>query len=125
MKNKFTLFLVVAMMLVGCQKSNHKSSSTGDESSFYSESSSQSSKETSSSSEEEKEYDPSKYYDGYYSSIVSWENGDDLKQQLHSLISGEGYAAIPYVKSSTANWQSNALADQSLNDFDFVINSIN
>lgn len=120
MKNKITLFLVVAMMLVGCQKSNHKSSSTGDESSFYSESSSQSSEETFSSSEEEKEYDQSKYYDGYYSSIVSWENGDDLKQQLHSLISGEGYAAIPYVKSSTANWQSNALADQSLNDFDFV-----
>ena len=80
----------------------------------------QSSEELSSeetSSEEVPTYNPADYYDGYYSEIVSWENGEDLKEQLYTLLHNENYHAINYAKP---NWTSNKLADRSLKDFSFV-----
>ena len=63
--------------------------------------------------------DPATLYDGYYASLVSWENGEDLKNQLHDIISGGTYRPIVYAGSKT-NWASNIAADQDLYDYAFV-----
>ena len=60
-------------------------------------------------------YDPAQYYDGYYASLVSWTDGEDLKQQLHSIISGGTYQPITYAGTYT-NWYSNKEADKSFTD---------
>lgn len=70
-----------------------------------------------SSSEEIPTYDPALYYDGYYSSISSWTDGEDLKEQLYTLLHNENYHPLNYNKP---NWLSNRLADRSLTDFAFV-----
>lgn len=54
-------------------------------------------------------------YGGYYASISSWTNGEDLKNQLQELISSN----ITPVKYNS-NWEVNALADQSQTNFDMV-----
>jgi len=58
-------------------------------------------------------YNVADYYNGYYSSIVSWTDGEDLKQQLHDLIR-TGYTALPY---NTPNWESNKDADRTQNSY--------
>ncbi len=68
---------------------------------------------SSSSSSEHGEYDVSKYYDGYYTSIVSWKNSEDLISQLHKLIKST-YNGITYVDP---NWETNQFADQALDNF--------
>ena len=68
---------------------------------------------SSSSSSEHGEYDVSKYYDGYYISIVSWKNNEDLISQLHKLIKST-YNGITYVDP---NWETNQFADQALDNF--------
>lgn len=65
------------------------------------------------------ERDPSSLYGGYYKDLVAWEDGEDLKQQLHEIISGGNYTPIPYVGSVT-NWESNRDADQDLYDHEFL-----
>ena len=65
------------------------------------------------------ERDPSSLYGGYYKDLVSWRDGEDLKQQLHEIISGGTYTPIPYVGSMT-NWESNRDADQDLYDHEFL-----
>lgn len=59
------------------------------------------------------EYDISSYYDGYYSSIVSWENSEDLINQLHTLINKD-FHGVTY---SDPNWETNQYSEQSLTDF--------
>lgn len=81
---------------------------------------SSSSSESSNSSHESETYDPTKYYDGYYKTLVSWENGEDLKQKLHDIISGGNYKPLPYSPSVGNNWESLSAADQDLYDHEFV-----
>lgn len=57
-------------------------------------------------------YPTENYYGGYYVPIVSWENGEDLKNQLHSLIR-TNFTGLVYDK----NWETNQIAEQSLTDF--------
>ena len=59
-------------------------------------------------------------YGAYYKDLVSWTDGEDLKQQLHEIISGGTYAPIEYNHNSTSNWQSNIDADLALYDFAFL-----
>ena len=55
------------------------------------------------------------YYGGYYSSLSSWTNGEDLKNQLHALISKN----IKKQKYS-GNWEVNTVADVSQYNFDML-----
>lgn len=59
--------------------------------------------------------DINSYYEGYYSSLSSWENGNDLKEQLKNIIS-KNIVYTPY--SST--WSVLQKADQSQTNFDKV-----
>ena len=59
--------------------------------------------------------DINSYYEGYYSSLSSWENGNDLKEQLKNIIS-RNVIYTPY--SST--WSVLQKADQSQTNFDKV-----
>ena len=59
--------------------------------------------------------DINSYYEGYYSSLSSWENGNDLKEQLKNIIS-KNVVYTPY--SST--WSVLQKADQSQTNFDKV-----
>lgn len=138
MKNKLIILIATASLLTGCAifKNNQaKDSSHSDVSSdsptsessssdpISSSSDSESSESSSSSSESEPLVPPIEEpydYDGYYADLVSWENGEDLKNQLHDIIHGEGYNPVPYTKSSGANWLSNTYADRSLTDFNYV-----
>ncbi len=56
-------------------------------------------------------YDVSSYYDGYYSSIVSWTNGEDLKQQLYDVMRSN-YNPLSY--NEPTNWETNKYADHVL-----------
>lgn len=59
---------------------------------------------------------PSKqYYDGYYSALDTWTDGEDLKAKLHAIISGGTYQPITYAGTKT-NWFSNTEADKSFTD---------
>lgn len=70
---------------------------------------------TSSSVSSEDAIDLSAYYDGYYSNIKSWSNGEDLKEQLHQLISSN----INYQKYS-GNWAVNTAADVTQTNLDMI-----
>ena len=59
--------------------------------------------------------DINSYYEGYYSSLSSWKNGNDLKEQLKNIIS-RNVIYTPY--SST--WSVLQKADQSQTNFDKV-----
>ena len=59
------------------------------------------------------------YYDGYYDTLVSWTNGEDLKNQLHTIIRN-GYQPLAYTKSSKQNYDSNIDADHSKYDFEYL-----
>ena len=93
------------------ESSSVESSSSSEEST----SSEVSSSEISSSSSLEE----TSHYDGYYDSLVSWENGEDLKNQLHAIIRN-GYTPISYAKSSGANYATNIDADHSKFDFEYL-----
>ena len=58
------------------------------------------------------QYPTENYYDGYYVPISSWENGEDLKNQLHNLIR-TGFTGLSY----EGNWETNQVADQALDNF--------
>lgn len=60
-------------------------------------------------------YPTENYYDGYYVPIVSWENSEDLKNQLHTLIR-TNFTGLVY----EGNWETNQMAEQSLVDFNKV-----
>ena len=59
------------------------------------------------------------YYNGYYSSLVSWQNGEDLMNQLNAIIRN-GYTPISYTKSSAQNYDTNINADHSKYDFEYL-----
>ena len=75
---------------------------------------SSSSNSSSSSSHQEEHI----YYGGYYSSLVSWQNGEDLKNQLHTIIRN-GYTPLSYSKSSN-NYLTNINADHTKYDFEYL-----
>lgn len=60
-------------------------------------------------------YPTKNYYNGYYVPIVSWENGEDLKNQLHTLIRTD-FTGLVY----DGNWETNQMAEQSFVDFNKV-----
>jgi endonuclease I len=103
MKNKLFLLIATSFLLIGC---NTKKSET---SSFDSS--------ENSSSEEQSGYGYD-YYGGYYGEL-KWDNGEDLKNKLHTIIR-TGYQPIRYVVSSSANWESNIDADKSENDYEYL-----
>ena len=59
------------------------------------------------------------YYDGYYDNLVSWTDGEDLKNQLYDIIR-DGYTPLSYIKSSKQNYDTNIHADHSKNDFEYL-----
>ena len=63
--------------------------------------------------------DYSKYYNGYYDTLVSWTNGEDLKNQLNTIIRN-GYQPLSYTRSSKQNYDTNINADHSKYDFEYL-----
>ena len=63
-----------------------------------------------------KEYNTADYYGGYYSSITSWTNGQDLINQLNAVIRN-GYTALNY---DDPNWESCKDADHALDDYEML-----
>ena len=63
--------------------------------------------------------DYSKYYNGYYDTLVSWTDGEDLKNQLHTIIR-KGYQPLSYTKSNKQNYDTNIDADHSKYDFEYL-----
>ena len=59
------------------------------------------------------------YYNGYYDSLVSWTDGENLKSQLNKIIRN-GYQPLSYTKSSKQNYDTNIHADHSKNDFEYL-----
>ena len=90
-------------------------SSSKESSVLYSSSEEQSSSSDSSSSI----IDDTTHYDGYYDSLVSWTNGEDLKNQLNAIIRN-GYKPLSYTKSSKQNYDTNIHADHSKYDFEYL-----
>lgn len=109
------------------------SSSSLNSSSFYSSSEEQSSsieqsssseqssseEQSSSSSASSQVIDDGSHYNGYYDDLVSWTNGEDLKNQLNAIIRN-GYKPLSYTKSSKQNYATNIHADHSKYDFEYL-----
>ena len=97
------------------------SSSTQSSSSVISSSSSASSSSasSSSSSSSSSQYTGDSPYEGYYDSLVSWTDGEDLKNQLNAIIRN-GYTPLSYTKSSKQNYDTNVHADHSKYDFEYL-----
>ena len=57
------------------------------------------------------------FYNGYYEDIATWEDGEDLKQKLYTILH-DGYQPLKY--ASPTNWETNQYADQALDDFEKV-----
>ena len=95
--------------------SSSKASSSSQASSSSAISSSSSNSSSSNFSSSQKPSDGP--YSGYYDSLVSWTNGEDLKNQLHAIIRN-GYRPLSYTKSSKQNYDTNSHADHSKYDFE-------
>ena len=87
-------------------------------SSSISPSSSSSIGQSSSSSSSSQTYSSS-HYNGYYDSLVSWTNGEDLKSQLNAIIRN-GYQPLSYIKSNKQNYDTNIHADHTKDDFEYL-----
>lgn len=57
-------------------------------------------------------------YNGYYTSLTSWTNGEDLKSQLHAIMR-DGYQPLSYA-GNTTNWESNIKADHTKYNFEYL-----
>ena len=55
-------------------------------------------------------------YDGYYASLVSWSDGEDLKQKLYD-VSRATYHPLNY---TNPNYQTNIKADHTYKDFEYL-----
>ena len=128
MKNKklFGLGVIATLIVSSCtltpqknSKENSESSRTSLVSSEDSGSSFTSASSSSSSSSTSQTIDDPKYYNGYYDTLVSWTDGEDLKNQLHTIIRN-GYKPLSYTKSSKQNYTSNINADHSKYDFEYL-----
>ena len=141
-KLKSLTLIIATSLLIGCgqhQSSEAFSSSINSSSSLtaydrsetdcppsYPSSSKESSVSYSSSEEQSSSSDSSSsiiddttHYDGYYDSLVSWTNGEDLKNQLNAIIRN-GYKPLSYTKSSKQNYDTNIHADHSKYDFEYL-----
>lgn len=65
---------------------------------------------------ENQEYDD--YYDDYYDAIVSWQNGEDLHEQLSALINTN--VMLVDFGSSSQKWTVNQVADEAFDNLDRV-----
>ena len=129
MKLLKSLTLVCLLCLLGGCKKQHSSAAFSsssesiapsmDTSEIISSSSEESSIEESSSQETSSELPEVHYYNGYYDTLVSWTDGEDLKNQLHAIIRN-GYTALSYTKSSKQNYDTNIHADHSKYDFEYL-----
>ena len=128
MKNKklFGLGVIAILIVSSCTLSPQKNSKGNSESSITSLVSSEdsgssftSASSSSSSSSSSQTIDDRKYYNGYYDTLVSWTDGEDLKNQLHAIIRN-GYQPLSYTKSSKQNYTSNINADHSKYDFEYL-----
>ena len=71
---------------------------------------------SSSSSPSSSEQPAVHYYNGYYDSLVSWTDGEDLKNQLYAIIRN-GYHALSY---TDPNYDTNIHADHAKYDFEYL-----
>ena len=94
--------------------SNHSSQSVSSSVEQISNSEVSSSSQVSSSNQQQ-----ASYYNGYYDSLVSWTNGEDLKNQLHTIMRN-GYQPLSYTKSNKQNYDTNVHADHSKYDFEYL-----
>lgn len=69
-----------------------------------------------SSSQSSSGVDPATAYEGYYSSLVSWTDGEDLKNQLYTIMRN-GYQPLSY---ATPNYETNINADHTKYDFEYL-----
>ena len=92
--------------------SETSSSSSASSSSSSSYSSSSSSENSTSSTPIEP---PRSYYEGYYDNLVSWTDGEDLKNQLYDIMR-EGYTPLSFAN----NFESNINADHDKYDFEYL-----
>ena len=104
---KSLTFLLTLTFLVGCTKNQSATFSSSE------------TKESQSSSEPSSSNKIISYYDGYYDSLTTWQNGEDLKNQLHAIIRN-GYQPLSYVKSDGANYLTNIHADHSKYDYEYL-----
>ena len=117
MKLKSLLLILSVIALSGCKSpskapsSESGSSGSNDSSVFSSESESES--ETS-SSEEIISYGYNHY--GNYYGQLKWEDGEDLKAKLHTIISTD----VNHLNYNHPNWESNSIADHTLDDFEYL-----
>ena len=129
MKLLKSLTLVCLLCLLGGCKKQHSSAAFSsssesiapsmDTSEVISSSSVEPSSVESSSQESSSELPEVHYYNGYYDTLVSWTDGEDLKNQLHTIIRN-GYTALSYTKSSKQNYDTNIHADHSKYDFEYL-----
>ena len=122
MKLRTLASLFIALALTAC--GGHSSSLSSDTSSPSSESTSSSfslpesstiissSSDTSSTSSSNNNTP----YDGYYASLVSWSDGEDLKQKLYD-VSRATYHPLNY---TNPNYQTNIKADHTYKDFEYL-----
>ena len=99
--------------------SSESSSNVSSSSEIILSSETSSSSESSLSSNSSSSYDdtPINRYDGYYDSLQSWNNGEDLKNQLYAIMRN-GYTPLSYTKSNKQNYDSNVHADHEKYDFE-------
>ena len=125
-KVKSLTFILATLLIAACSKpssvafsSSEILSSNDVISSYHSDFISSNSEPSSSSNSSSEIVDDTHYYNGYYDTLVSWNNGEDLKNQLHAIIRN-GYTAISYTKSSKQNYDTNIHADHSKYDFEYL-----
>lgn len=106
----FPFLLSALLILSSCEPNPTDTSSSADTSST-----------TDSSSQTETSSDPviiyEDYYNDYYDSIESWENGEDLREQLNELINFD----VTLVEfDGSDRWAVNQKADETFDNFDRV-----
>ena len=111
---KLLTCLLATLFLAACDTSASRSFSSNNNTSSSQQSSSNSSNSSSGGSGNVD--DDVVYYDNYYSSLVSWENGEDLKNQLYTIMRN-GYQPLSY---ATPNYESNINADHTKYDFEYL-----
>ena len=125
-KVKSLTCILAVMLLIACNQHNSAAFSSDDKSSENSitshvDSSSESSSSllSSSSSSSSEVVEDKTYYNGYYDTLVSWTDGEDLKNQLNAIIRN-GYTPLSYTKSNKQNYDTNIYADHSKYDFEYL-----
>ena len=107
------------MLLVACGQHNSAAFSSSIEPNVSSDVDSSISSISSDGSTSYSIIDNTQYYNGYYDTLLSWTNGEDLKNQLHTIIR-KGYQPLSYTKSSKQNYDTNIDADHSKYDFEYL-----